>query len=109
MKRGEVWTVSGGSDYTGKPRPALIIQDDAFATTPSVTICPFTSDQTDAQLIRPAIMPGEHSGLSQPSRAIVDKVSTIPRQKVGVLIGRLNSDDIAQVDAALAHFMGSSS
>jgi mRNA interferase MazF len=28
MRRGEIWTVAGGGDYTGKPRPALILQDD---------------------------------------------------------------------------------
>ena len=33
MKRGEIWTVSGGSDYAGKPRPAVILQDKRFDAT----------------------------------------------------------------------------
>jgi mRNA interferase MazF len=48
MKRGEVWTVSGGKDYAGKPRPAVIVQDDSFDATDSITICAFTTDPTDA-------------------------------------------------------------
>jgi mRNA interferase MazF len=52
MKRGEVWTVSGGKDYVGKPRPAVIIQDNNFTSTASITICAFTTDDTDAPLLR---------------------------------------------------------
>ena len=52
MKRGEVWTAAGGADYAGKPRPVVIVQDDRFDATNSVTICAFTSDPTDAPLLR---------------------------------------------------------
>jgi mRNA interferase MazF len=41
MRRGEIWTVSGGKDYAGKPRPVVIVQDDAFDATDSITICAF--------------------------------------------------------------------
>ncbi len=50
MKRGEIWTAAGGKDYAGKPRPVVIVQDDRFAGTDSITICAFTSDPTDAPL-----------------------------------------------------------
>ena len=52
MKRGEIWTVAGGKDYAGKPRPVLILQDDRFDMTDSVTVCAFTTDPTDAPLFR---------------------------------------------------------
>ena len=52
MSRGEVWTVSGGKDYAGKPRPVVIVQDDSFDATDSITICAFTTDPTDAPLFR---------------------------------------------------------
>ena len=58
MRRGEIWTVAGGKDYAGKPRPAVILQDDSFDATNSVTICAFTTDETDAPLFyshRPVI------------------------------------------------------
>ena len=63
MKRGEVWTVAGGSDYVGKPRPAVIIQDDAFADTASVTICAMTTTAIAASLARVAIDPSPFNGL----------------------------------------------
>lgn len=73
MKRGEIWTVSGGADFTGKPRPAVVMQDDTFDATTSVTICPLTTDPTKAQLLRPIVTPSKQNGLSGPSRAMVDK------------------------------------
>jgi mRNA interferase MazF len=36
---GENRTIAGGKDYTGRPRPAVFIQDDSFDGTDSVTIC----------------------------------------------------------------------
>jgi mRNA interferase MazF len=57
MKRAEIWTVAGGPDYTGKPRPAVILQDDAFDGTASITVCPFTTHLVDAPLIRLAVIP----------------------------------------------------
>ncbi len=59
MKRGEIWTLAGGGDYTGKPRPAVIVQDDSFDATASITICAFTTDPTDAPLFRIPIHPSE--------------------------------------------------
>ena len=52
MKRGDIWTVSGGKNYAGKPRPAVIVQDDSFSGTDSVTLCAFTTDKTEAPLFR---------------------------------------------------------
>jgi mRNA interferase MazF len=48
MKRGDIWTVAGGKDYAGKPRPVVIVQEDSFDATDSITICAFTTDETDA-------------------------------------------------------------
>jgi mRNA interferase MazF len=33
VRRAEIWTVAGDSDYAGKPRPAVILQDDVFEET----------------------------------------------------------------------------
>ena len=52
MRRGGIWTVSGANDYAGKPRPAVIVQDDSFDATNSITICAFTTDETEAPLFR---------------------------------------------------------
>lgn len=37
MRRGEVWTAAGGKNYAGKPRPVLVVQDDRFDATDSIT------------------------------------------------------------------------
>jgi mRNA interferase MazF len=63
MRRGEVWTLGGGGDYTGKPRPAVIVQDDSFDGTASFTICAFTTDPTDVPLIRLLVEPSKENGL----------------------------------------------
>ena len=106
MRRGEIWTVSGGSDYTGKPRPAVIIQDNIFDATASVTICAFTSDPSDAPLLRLLIEPSEANGLTVASRLMVDKVTTVTKSKIGVRIGRLSSEDIAKLNQAIIVFLG---
>ena len=61
MKRGELWTVAGGV-YASKPRPAVIVQDDVFDATASVTVVPLTTSLTDAPLLRIRVMAGESVG-----------------------------------------------
>ncbi len=106
MKRGEVWTAAGGADYAGKPRPVAIVQDDRFDATRSVTICAFTSDPTDAPLLRLAVEPTEANGLRTTSRLMVDKVTTIPKAKLGSRIGRLADADMVRLNRALMIFLG---
>jgi mRNA interferase MazF len=106
MKRGEIWTVSGGKDYTGKPRPVAIVQDDAFDATASITVCAFTTDPTDAPLLRLAVAPNEANGLRVESRLMVDKITTVPRSKVGVRVGRLDDEDVARLNRAILVFLG---
>lgn len=83
MKRGEIWTIAGGADYAGKPRPAVIVQDDNFQATSSVTVCAFTTDPTEAALFRILVEPSEVNGLRRASRLMVDKLTTVPRRKIG--------------------------
>src|SRR5262245_32175083 len=72
VKRGEIWTASSGRDYAGKPRPVVIVQDDRFGETNSITICVFTTDPTDAPLFRIAVEPSATNGLAAVSRLMVD-------------------------------------
>ena len=106
MKRGEVWTVSGGPGYAGKPRPAVVVQDDRFAATTSVTICAFTTDSTDAPLLRLQVEPDSLNGLTTPSRLMVDKLTTVPRIRLGSRIGRLADQDVVRLNRALMVFLG---
>lgn len=106
MRRGEIWTAAGGPGYAGKPRPIVIVQDDRFDATLSVTVCSFTTDPTDAPLFRLLIEPAAENNLEAPSRLMVDKITTIPRTRLGRHIGRLAAADIARLDRAIAVFLG---
>jgi len=106
MKRGEIWTVSGGKDYAGKPRPAVIVQDDVFAATASITICALTTDDTDAPLFRLPVRPSERNGLRSPCQLMVDKITTVPKTKVGTRVGRLDDDDVDRLNRAMVIFLG---
>jgi mRNA interferase MazF len=106
MKRGEVWTISGHSDYASKTRPAVIVQSDIFGDTASITVCLITSDQTDADLFRIPIEPSEANGLKLPSRMMVDKIDTLPKSKLGRRIGQLSTEDITRLNRAMIVFLG---
>lgn len=106
MKRGEIWTVSGGSDYTGKSTPAIIVQDESFDLTNSVTVCPLTTFEQLAPLTRPLLIPDETNGLKSPSRAMIDKVSTVRRDRLGSKVGNLSPNDTADLNQALVRFLG---
>ncbi|RLT35538.1 MAG: type II toxin-antitoxin system PemK/MazF family toxin [Chloroflexi bacterium] len=106
MRRGEVWTVAGGGDYTGKPRPVVILQDDRFDATESVTICAFTTDPTDAPLFRVMIAAAERNGLDSASRLMVDKITTVRRSRLGALLGQLDDGELARLNQAVLVFLG---
>ena len=106
MRRGEIWTISGGKDYAGKPRPVVIVQDDSFDATDSITICAFTTDPTEAPLFRLAVEPNARNGLRSPSRLMVDKITTVPKSKVGERIGRLDDEDVVRLNQAVMVFLG---
>ena len=106
MKRGDIFTVSGGSAYTGKPRPAVILQDDRFDATDSITLCAFTTDPTEAPLFRLAIAPDDGNGLEAPCRIMVDKIATVPKSRLGRRIGRLSDADIVRLNLAVLVFLG---
>jgi mRNA interferase MazF len=106
MRRGEIWTVAGGKDYAGKPRPVVILQDDRFDATASITICAFTTDPTDAPLFRLLVEPSAKNGLRAPCRLMVDKITTVPKAKVGTQIGHLDDEDILRLNRAVVVFLG---
>jgi mRNA interferase MazF len=106
MKRGEIWTVAGGKDYAGKPRPVVILQDDRFDKTDSITVCAFTTDRTDAPLFRLLVEPNESNGLRATCWLMVDKITTVPKSRVGYRIGRLANEDILRMNRAAMVFLG---
>lgn len=106
MRRGEIWTVAGGPDYAGKPGSVTVLQDDRFDATSSITICAFTTDPTPAPLFRLPIEPNERNGLKAPSRLMVDKITTMPKAKLGARVGRLDDEDVVRLNRAVLVFLG---
>jgi mRNA interferase MazF len=104
VKRGEIWTVAGGKDYAGKPRPVVILQDDRFDRTDSITVCAFTTDPTDAPLFRLPVEPSEANGLRTVCRLLVDKITTVSKAKIGARIGRLADEDLVRLNRAILVF-----
>lgn len=106
MRRGDVVIVAATGGY-GKPRPAVIVQTDAFPDThTSVVICQMTSDLIDAADFRVSIAPNPDNGLRLPSQIMADKPVTVWRDRIGKRIGRLAAADVAPLNAAIAFVMG---
>ena len=95
-----------GAGYAGRPRPAVIVQDDRFDATASVTLCVFTTDETEAPLFRLAVTPNERNGLRSVSRLMVDKLTTVPKEWLGARIGRLDDEDMVRLNRAMLVFLG---
>ena len=90
----------------GKPRPVVIVQDDSFDATESITICALTTDQTEAPLFRLVVQPNDRNGLRLACRIMVDKITTVPKSKVGAQAGRLDNKDILRLNQAMLVFLG---
>jgi mRNA interferase MazF len=105
INRGDLITVVLAGDY-GKPRPALVVQSDAFRDVPSVTVLPLSSDLQEARLVRITIEPRADIGLAKRSQVMIDKAATVSHAKIGQRIGRADAGTMRAVDAALLGFLG---
>lgn len=106
MKRGDIYTAAARGTYTGKPRPVVIVQDDRFDATGSVTVCPLTTNPVEAPLTRIFIEPSSMNGLDQESNLMVDKVTTLARANLQEHLGRLTESDLIRLNRALIVFLG---
>jgi mRNA interferase MazF len=105
MQRGDLVTVAVQGDY-GKPRPALVIQSDAFNTHTSITILPITSSLVDAPLLRVTVEPNPTTGLRKTSQVMIDKILTVKHEKLGRPFGNIDSNKLVEIERCLAIFLG---
>lgn len=84
----------------------VILQDDRFDATDSVTICAFTTDPAEAPLFRLPVEPDEANGLREECSLMVDKVTTVPRSKLGERVGRLSDEQMVGLGRAVLVFLG---
>lgn len=106
MTRGAIVVVAAKGAYTGKPRPAVVVQADLFNPThSSLTVCPITSDCVDAPLFRVTLPPGERTGLAIVSQVMIDKVVSVPRSAIAREVGRCDALHLELIDEALRHWL----
>ncbi len=106
MRRGELWTAAGGQHCADMPRPVLVVQDDRFDATDSITICPLTSDPTEIPLLRIGLGSESGRGLAKPSSIMVDKLTTMPRSKLSERIGDVSDSVMLVLSRTLVVFLG---
>ena len=98
--------MAGGPGYAGKPRPVLIIQDDAFDVTASITVCLITSEPIEAPILRPKVKSTPENGLLINSHLMVDKITTVSRTRLGQRIGMLADDDLLRLNRSMLVYLG---
>lgn len=104
--RGEIWSIAGSGDYAGKPRPAVIVQDDSFDNTQSIVVCAFTTTERDASLLRLRVEPDTANGLQLTSFLMADKIASLSRDKLGKRIGKLDATTMRSLNRSLIVFLG---
>src|SRR6266536_2772538 len=104
VNRGDLITIALPGDY-GKPRPALVVQSDAFSGLDSVTVLRVTSEVHSLPLTRITVNPTVENGLVKLSQVMIDKAATVPRAKIGQRIGRLRPATMQAINEALARFL----
>ena len=102
LQHGLIVTVATTGVYSGKPRPALVVQANRWLQGhPSVTLCPLTSTLLDAPLVRIPVSPNPRNGLKKASQLMADKLFTVPIQSVGAVVGVLEPQALIELDLAL--------
>jgi mRNA interferase MazF len=84
----------------------VIVQEDRFDSTSSITLCVFTTDPTEAPLLRMVVEPTDRNCLTSASRLMIDQVTTVPKARIGKRIGKLNDEDVVRLNRALTVFLG---
>ena len=106
MTRGAIVVVAAKGAYTGKPRPAVIVQADLYNPThSSLTLCPITSDCVDAPLFRVMLPPGQRTGLTTVSQVMIVKIMSVPRSAIVREVGRCDAIHLELIDEALRRWL----
>jgi mRNA interferase MazF len=106
VERGSVLIVSANGKLSGKPRPAIVIQESQFDFPETLIVVPLTSRHAAENVVMPMLLPDETNGLGDASRAMIHRISAIRKSDIGKVSGKLSSDDMAKIDAALVLVLG---
>ena len=105
MRRGDLVTIALQGDY-GKPRPAVVVQADSLMSHSSISVLPLTSYLLPAPLLRVTVAPNAENGLKKESQVMIDKIVTLPREKLGPVIGHLSDGEMRDVTRRLVMLLG---
>lgn len=106
-RRGDVVIITEpASDHGGTPRPAAVVRSDDFVDLRSLTVCPLTSVEEDAALLRLRVEPTDTLPLDRISWIMVDKITKIGTSRIGRSVGRLSAADMVRLDRALVVYLG---
>ena len=106
MRRGQIIIIAARGDFTSKPRPHVIVQNDGLiAESTTVTACPLTTRLLGTDLIRVRIDPDDDNGLARPSEIQVHLVTSVRKSRVDQIVGMAGSDVMIRVDQALQRWL----
>lgn len=102
MRRGDIIVASQRGDYTGKPRPYVVVQrGSTLGHSSSVTACPITSELLGPGKTRIALPAGVTTGLLVASEVEINRIATLRRERVSEVIGQVPSEQMRMIDKAL--------
>ena len=101
MKRGAIVVAAERGAFSGKPRPWLVIQGEAFLDEgATVTVC-MISAGSEPSYFRIAVAPSRENGLVEPSTILADKILTLRARSIDKILGQLEPGAMARLDDAL--------
>lgn len=107
MRRGDVVIFAQKGEYSGKPRPGVVIQSDALlADHPSILVCILSTRAAANAFYRIQVHPAEGNGLESPCTLQADKILTVRREKVTKTVGRIDEATLGRLNTALALIQG---
>jgi mRNA interferase MazF len=106
VKRGQVIIAAARGDFTSKPRPYVVVQNDRMIENSStVTVCPLTGRVLGASLVRVEVEPDPENGLTGPSEIEVDRITTLRKIRIDKVVGVMNADVMNKVDQLLKRWL----
>lgn len=104
LKRGSLYFVKPPG-FVGKVRPAVVVQADKYnSDPPSITVCLLTSHLVESKL-RVQIEPDSENGLDKPSQVMIDKVMTLPLDRLENRIGSVSRAQLEAISASLRDWL----
>lgn len=106
MKRGDVVIAAARGQFTGKPRPYVVVQGDwTLGLAATVTLCPITTDLFDIGRIRVPVSASPETGLEADSEVEIDRVTTLRRSSISQTVGNLPDSTMRRIDRSLKNWL----